>query len=136
MFYALIYFYWNIDWNDYRLNYLLHGLAPLGYHLGNLVLHLGVTLLYHSTLSSLLNSTTPALLAALLFSVHPVHTGLLEFTALYCTTMYIVHCTVLYSTRLGFTICDVIKWAELYIRELHWSRGAKLKMFKPNPHWK
>ncbi|XP_023344917.1 transmembrane and TPR repeat-containing protein CG4050 [Eurytemora carolleeae] len=58
----------------YRLNYLVHGLSPLGYHLGNLVLHLGVTLLYHSTLSSLLNSSTPALLAALLFSVHPVHT--------------------------------------------------------------
>ena len=57
----------------FRLNYLVHELAPLGYHLVNLCLHTGVTLLYHSLCCSLL-SRPAAALAALLFAVHPVHT--------------------------------------------------------------
>jgi protein O-mannosyl-transferase len=57
----------------FRLNYLLHELQPLGYHLVNLLLHAGVTLLYHSLCARLL-SRPAAALAALLFAVHPVHT--------------------------------------------------------------
>ena len=58
---------------SFRLNYLLHELQPLGYHLVNLLLHAGVTLLYHSLCARLL-SRPAAALAALLFAVHPVHT--------------------------------------------------------------
>jgi len=57
----------------FRLNYLLHQLEPLGYHLVNILLHAGVTLLYHSLCLSLVSSTA-SLIAALLFAVHPVHT--------------------------------------------------------------
>ena len=57
----------------FRLNYLVHELAPLGYHLVNLCLHTAVSLLYHSLCCSLL-SRPAAALAALLFAVHPVHT--------------------------------------------------------------
>ena len=32
---------------SFRLNYLAHELAPLGYHLANVLLHAAVTLLYH-----------------------------------------------------------------------------------------
>jgi hypothetical protein len=32
----------------FRLNYLVHELAPLGYHLVNLCLHTAVSLLYHA----------------------------------------------------------------------------------------
>ncbi len=57
----------------FRLNYLLHELQPLGYHLVNVILHAGVSLLYHALASSLL-PPVPACVAALLFAVHPVHT--------------------------------------------------------------
>ena len=57
----------------FRLNYLLHELAPLGYHLGNVALHALVTLLYHQLAATLLSGAADAL-AALLFAVHPVHT--------------------------------------------------------------
>ena len=33
-----------------RLNYLVHELAPLGYHLANIALHALVTLLYHQVI--------------------------------------------------------------------------------------
>jgi len=58
---------------SFRLNYLLHELQPLGYHLLNLLLHAAVTLLYHALCARLL-SRHAAALAALLFAVHPVHT--------------------------------------------------------------
>lgn len=57
----------------FRLNYLVHELDPLGYHLVNILLHAAVTLMYHSLCSSLL-SRPGAAVAALLFAVHPVHT--------------------------------------------------------------
>merc|ERR1719193_499446 len=57
----------------FRLNYLMHELEPLGYHLVNILLHAGVTLTYHSLCCSLL-SRPAAGVAALLFAVHPVHT--------------------------------------------------------------
>jgi tetratricopeptide (TPR) repeat protein len=56
----------------YRLNYLLHGLAPLGYHLVNILLHTAVTLLYRSTLRLYVSSSV-SLVSALLFAVHPIH---------------------------------------------------------------
>ena len=34
----------------FRLNYLVHELAPLGYHLANIALHALVTLLYHQVI--------------------------------------------------------------------------------------
>ena len=58
---------------SFRANYLVHELEPLGYHLINVLLHAGVTLMYHSLASSLL-SRPAAAIAALLFAVHPVHT--------------------------------------------------------------
>jgi tetratricopeptide (TPR) repeat protein len=57
----------------FRINYLLHELHPLGYHLTNVLLHAGVTLLYHHLCGTLLSGAAAAL-AALLFAVHPVHT--------------------------------------------------------------
>ena len=78
-----------------RLNYLLHGLSPYGYHFVNVVLHSSVCALFASFASSVtqrhysppsssssssasvLSSSShflPALLASLLFSVHPIHT--------------------------------------------------------------
>ncbi|GIY09497.1 protein O-mannosyl-transferase TMTC3 [Caerostris extrusa] len=57
----------------YRLNYLLHGLQPFGYHLVNVVLHALVCLLYKRTCSLFVTEGT-ALIASVLFAVHPLHT--------------------------------------------------------------
>ncbi|KAH7981451.1 hypothetical protein HPB49_024202 [Dermacentor silvarum] len=57
----------------FRLNFAVHGLDPFGYHLVNLLLHALVCLLYHRMCLMLLPGWT-SLLAALLFSAHPIHT--------------------------------------------------------------
>ena len=58
---------------SFRLNYLLQGLSPLGYHLVNLELHVLVTLLYHVVTSHYVGPNT-SFLSSVMFAVHPVHT--------------------------------------------------------------
>ena len=60
----------------FRLNYLLHGLDPMGYHLVNVVLHAVVCYLYVQLCAVVFstNSVWPALSAGLLFAAHPIHT--------------------------------------------------------------
>ncbi|XP_064462574.1 protein O-mannosyl-transferase Tmtc3-like [Ornithodoros turicata] len=57
----------------FRINYAIHGLDSFGYHLVNVFLHCLVCVFYHRMCLSLVPSFT-SLLAALLFSVHPIHT--------------------------------------------------------------
>ncbi|XP_035209964.1 protein O-mannosyl-transferase Tmtc3-like isoform X2 [Stegodyphus dumicola] len=57
----------------YRLNYLLHGLKPFGYHLVNIALHALVCLLYRRMCAIIVPERT-AFVAAMLFAVHPLHT--------------------------------------------------------------
>ncbi|MGA8891730.1 MAG: tetratricopeptide repeat protein [Anaeromyxobacteraceae bacterium] len=63
----------------YAANYAIHGRAPLGYHLVNLLLHVAASLLVLSLARRLAEATMPdrapwvALVAGLLFAVHPVH---------------------------------------------------------------
>jgi len=56
----------------YRLNHNLHGLNPLGYHLVNVLTHTLVTYLF-SRFSAQVTQPAAALIAALLFAVHPIH---------------------------------------------------------------
>ena len=59
----------------FRLNYLLGGLEPWGYHAINVLLHACVCSLYFLVCASCLGcGNRAALTAALLFAVHPVHT--------------------------------------------------------------
>jgi cytochrome c-type biogenesis protein CcmH/NrfG len=63
----------------YAVNYAIHGRAPFGYHLVNLLLHVAASLLVLSLARRLAEATMPdrapwvALVAGLLFAVHPVH---------------------------------------------------------------
>ncbi|XP_022249300.1 transmembrane and TPR repeat-containing protein CG4050-like [Limulus polyphemus] len=57
----------------FRLNYIFHGLHPLGYHVVNVLLHVVVCLLFHRMCNLFLSQLT-SFVAALLFSVHPIHT--------------------------------------------------------------
>ena len=58
----------------FRLNYMLHGLQPMGYHLVNVILHAVVCYLYVRLCALVLKQVWPALLAGLLFAIHPIHT--------------------------------------------------------------
>jgi hypothetical protein len=60
--------------SSYAINYALGGLQPLGYHLLNLMLHLGVCLLLYRLALRLFHHREGALVAAALFAVHPLHT--------------------------------------------------------------
>jgi tetratricopeptide (TPR) repeat protein len=57
----------------YALNYSLHGLEPLGYHLINNILHGLVSGLVYLVLAASGLALGPSLMAAALFLVHPVH---------------------------------------------------------------
>ena len=58
----------------FRLNYMLHELQPLGYHLVNVLLHSAVCYLYVLLCGVVFREVWPALIAGLLFAVHPIHT--------------------------------------------------------------
>ena len=61
----------------FRINFLMHGLHPLGYHLGNVLLHGLVCHVFVIVCSWAVfrrGGSTDALLAGLHFAVHPVHT--------------------------------------------------------------
>ena len=58
----------------FRLNYMVHGLDPTGYHLVNVLLHGAVCMLYCYMCSVVSHSALLGLLAGLLFAVHPIHT--------------------------------------------------------------
>ncbi len=55
------------------IDYKIWGLDPFGYHLTNLLLHLINTLLVFCLVRRLAHQLMPALIAALLFGVHPIH---------------------------------------------------------------
>ncbi len=58
----------------FRLNYLWAELEPMGYHLVNVLLHGVVCYLYVALVSLVCSAVWPALIAGLLFAVHPIHT--------------------------------------------------------------
>ena len=57
---------------SYMLEYQLYGLAPWGYHLGNLLLHAATTILLFLFLWRTTGDFWPAVLVAALFAVHPL----------------------------------------------------------------
>ena len=63
--------YWPVVYTSFWIEHKLWGLAPFGYHLVNLLLHLIATLLVWRLLLRL--EVPGALLAAAVFAVHPLH---------------------------------------------------------------
>ena len=63
--------YWPVLYSTLWLEYQLWGLAPLGYHIVNLLLHLTATLLLWRLLLRL--GVPGAWMVAMVFAVHPLH---------------------------------------------------------------
>ena len=59
---------------SYFIDYFLWGLNPVGFHLTNIFLHAGNTILFYFFLKRVVKANTSAFIAALLFTTHPVLT--------------------------------------------------------------
>lgn len=66
---------------SYQLNYVLGGLNPVGYHLVNVLLHAFNALLFAGISLLLTRRRIAALIAGLLFLVHPLHTEAVAWAA-------------------------------------------------------
>jgi tetratricopeptide (TPR) repeat protein len=64
---------------SYLLDYQLYGMEPAGFHAENLLLHLAGVLLLFALGLRLFQQTAPALLAAMLLAVHPIHVEAVAF---------------------------------------------------------
>ena len=58
----------------FALDHALHGIGPLGYHVVNVGLHAGVSVLVLAVFARVTAAPLAAAVAALLFAAHPVHT--------------------------------------------------------------
>ena len=67
-----------LTWFTFWLNYSLDGQEPLGYHLLNLLLHLGCVLLLRDVVARLAPARV-ALVAALMFAVHPLQSEAVNY---------------------------------------------------------
>ena len=86
----------------FRLNYMLHELQPLGYHLVNVLLHSAVCYLYVLLCGVVFSEVWPALIAGLLFAVHPIHTEAVSYTMAVQTTIGVCVCVCVYA---GVCVC-------------------------------
>lgn len=90
----------------YMLTYLFSGRAPWGYHMVNILLHAGVSVLVFLLVRELLehfghrrqNAVFPALASSLLYATHPVHTEAVNWIA----GMHDVACTLCFLLSLHF----------------------------------
>ena len=65
---------WNpLTWISFMLDYQLFGLNPAGYHLTNVLLHLGSVLLLLGVLCRMTGAFWPSFLVAALFALHPLN---------------------------------------------------------------
>ncbi|MFI5183959.1 MAG: tetratricopeptide repeat protein, partial [Vicinamibacteria bacterium] len=94
----------------YMITYALFGLAPWPFHLVNIAFHAGASALTYLIASRLLRQAgldrpspvvVPALLAALLFAVHPIHTEAVTWIA----GMMDVSCTFFALLSFYFFLC-------------------------------
>ncbi len=102
--------------STFRLNYLLGGLDPRGYHAGNLLLHALVSMLVFTLARRLQWSGPGALAAALLFAAHPIHTEAVAnlagradlLSALFALLAFLAHASP--GQRRGGSLLAALGW--------------------------
>ncbi len=66
--------FWHpLTWLSYLWDFQLYGLEPWGYHLTNVLLHAGNTILLFLVLRRMTGSLGPSAFVAALFAIHPLH---------------------------------------------------------------
>ncbi len=58
---------------SFQINYSLHELSPFGYHLVNLLLHVGSVLMVAWVMFAVTKNRVAAIVTALLFAIHPIN---------------------------------------------------------------
>jgi Flp pilus assembly protein TadD len=66
---------------SYMVNYFFGGLNPSGYHVVNILCHIGCVLLLWGLIRQLSGDNVVALLVAALFAIHPVNTNAITYIA-------------------------------------------------------
>ncbi|XP_055542492.1 protein O-mannosyl-transferase TMTC2 [Wyeomyia smithii] len=99
---------------SFKINYLLDGFKPVGYHLVNVLLHCVATVLVVRLARHIIPSRYGAAIAGLLFAAHPIHTEAVAGVV----------------GRADLTACVFYLLALLaYIRHIHWRQCTDLR------HW-
>lgn len=137
----------------YALNYYLSKLDVRAYHLTNMLLHISVALCIYWLINILFKNNTLSFFTALLFVVHPIHTGAVSYISGRAdpqAALFILLCLILYIKNLEknniityvlmplFYICAVLSrenaLALLFLLPLYhytFKKGLKIKNFLP-----
>ncbi|MGB3082005.1 MAG: tetratricopeptide repeat protein [Candidatus Omnitrophota bacterium] len=79
--YGNVNYYRPVQTVSYMADYFLWGKEPLGFHLTNVIFHVACVLLVYVFINLLFKNRILGLVTALLFSVHPAHTGVVSYIA-------------------------------------------------------
>lgn len=74
----------------FAISYKLYGLNPFGYHLNSLIIHLIASILVYKITLQIFKKEKTALITALLFTTHPLHTEAVTFMTASFDTIGIV----------------------------------------------
>ncbi len=66
---------------SYVFDYMLFGINPFGFHLLNLLLHILAAIMVYRLIAILFSDKELALFSALLFTVHPINTSVVDYIA-------------------------------------------------------
>ena len=86
---------------SFKLNFHIHGTKPTGYHIVNIILNSAVAYLFVQLCTTILWSVGQALLAGLLFAVHPIHTEAVSYYA---------HMSGIVYEGCVHIICRLLEW--------------------------
>ncbi|HEY4743618.1 MAG TPA: tetratricopeptide repeat protein [Desulfuromonadaceae bacterium] len=72
-------YYRPITYISFALDRAIWGVNPVGFHLTNLLLHMAAVLIFYRTVAALFNRERLALIAALIFALHPLTVETVNF---------------------------------------------------------
>jgi len=87
-------YYRPIQFLTYTINYHIFGLKPFPFHLTNVIFHVLVTVVFFLLANYLLKNIYGAIIAALFFAIHPMHTESVAWISasndVICTLFYLI----------------------------------------------